>query len=387
MNGLALCAGYAGIELGLKLLFGEAYRVVCYVEREAYDAATLVARMEDSSLDKAPVWDDLTTFNGQAWRNLVDILTAGFPCQPWSQAGKRKGREDARWLWPAILRIIRQVSPRVVFLENVTGLLTEGLGHVLADLAESGFDAEWGVFSAAQLGAPHRRERVFILGYARSSRRNRHIGWHDGEVSQARRPLVVADSNVDGKRRRRGDSHRKQRALHSQQRSQGESIVALRSETLAQPEHGGRKRRNSKGKGAAATMPSSPTLADAHDFRQQAAAGHIRTRESDTTGSSPPMGDADTLGLKRRSRKIVEEAGRRQSADADCLLYAFPPGRDDHEGWARYLEKYPGLEPAVCRGVDGAASRMDRVAATGNEVVPVVVAYAYSTLAARFESE
>lgn len=167
LNGLALCAGVGGIELGLKLAIGEDYRTICYVEREAYAAAALVARMEDAALDSAPIWDDLTTFDGGHWRGIVDIITAGFPCQPFSYAGKREGVNDDRWLWPDIERIIQQVRPGYIFLENVPGLFTSGFGHVLGSLASLGFNAEWDVFSACRVGAPHTRDRVFILAYAK----------------------------------------------------------------------------------------------------------------------------------------------------------------------------------------------------------------------------
>jgi len=163
MNGLALCAGIGGIELGLKLALGRPYRTVGYVERDSYAAAILVARMGEAALDPAPVWDDLTTFDGTTWRGRVDLVTAGFPCQPVSLAGKRLAQEDERWLWPEVARIVCGVEPQLVFLENVPGLLVRGFGDVLRDLAELGFDAEWGVFSAAGSGAPHLRRRVFIL--------------------------------------------------------------------------------------------------------------------------------------------------------------------------------------------------------------------------------
>ena len=92
------------------------YRCVAYVEREAYAAGVLMARMEDASLDQAPIWDDLTTFDGAAWRGCVDIVTAGFPCQPWSVAGSQKGTGDERWIWPDIAAIVRDVEPEIVFL-------------------------------------------------------------------------------------------------------------------------------------------------------------------------------------------------------------------------------------------------------------------------------
>jgi DNA (cytosine-5)-methyltransferase 1 len=126
--------------------------------------------MEDKAMDSAPIWDDLTTFDGAAWRGLVDIVSAGFPCQPWSVVGKGKGRSDERWIWPSIADIIRDVRPRFVFLENVPGLIIrDGLGPVLGRLALDGYDAEWIVVSASGVGAPHERRRLYLLGHAMCS--------------------------------------------------------------------------------------------------------------------------------------------------------------------------------------------------------------------------
>ncbi len=165
MNGLALCTGVCGLEQGLRIALGPIYRTLCYVEREAYAAAILAARMEDQTLDPAPIWDDLSTFSVGALRVGFDVVSAGFPCQPFSAAGNRKGKEDPRWLWPHIERIIRDVRPRFVFLENVTGLALQGLDDVLGSLAGLGFDAEWDCFTARHSGAPHRRRRIFILAW------------------------------------------------------------------------------------------------------------------------------------------------------------------------------------------------------------------------------
>jgi DNA (cytosine-5)-methyltransferase 1 len=166
VNVLALCAGAGGLELGVKLAVPGA-RCVGYVERDAFAAAVLVARMEDAALDSAPVWDDVADFDGRSWRGVVDCVAAGFPCQPFSAAGKRRGTADERWLWPDIARVLREVGPRWVFLENVPGLVRRGLADVLRDLAALGFDAEWGLLSAAAVGAPHKRERLFLLAHAR----------------------------------------------------------------------------------------------------------------------------------------------------------------------------------------------------------------------------
>jgi len=163
---LSVCAGYGGLDIALKLALGDGVRTVGYVERETAAAATLVARMEDQALDCAPVWDDVTTFPAADWRGCVDIVSAGFPCQPWSQAGKRAGIADKRWLWPSLLRLIVEVGAGFVFLENVPGLVTgHGLEHVLSGLAENGFDAVWTHIAAGDCGATQLRKRVFILAY------------------------------------------------------------------------------------------------------------------------------------------------------------------------------------------------------------------------------
>ena len=160
-----LCSGYGGVELALRLA-GIPARTVVHVERDAYAAATLVARMEEAHLDPAPIWSDLCTFDGGAWRGRVDLVSAGFPCQPFSSAGQRRGVDDDRWLWPAVWKCVRDMGPRFLFLENVPQLVRHGLPHVLADLAEDGWAAEWGLLSASAVGAPHKRERFWLLAHA-----------------------------------------------------------------------------------------------------------------------------------------------------------------------------------------------------------------------------
>lgn len=169
LNELALFAGAGGGLLASKWLLG--WRTICYVEIEPYAVACLVARIKDGLLEDAPIWDDARTFDGARWRGLVDIITAGFPCQPFSVAGKRKGAEDERNLWPDTIRIICEVRPRYVLLENVPGLLADKyVRRIFGDLAQSGYDCRWRCLSAAEVGAPHLRDRIWIMAYNNNAR-------------------------------------------------------------------------------------------------------------------------------------------------------------------------------------------------------------------------
>ena len=194
VNVLSLFSGVGGLDLGVRIALPSA-RCVCYVEGEAYAAAVLAARMEDGSLDDAPVWSDVRTFDGRPWRGVVDLIVGGFPCQDISNAGKREGIEGSRsGLWSEFTRIIREVGPRYVFVENVSALLGRGMGTVLEDLANLGFNAEWGVFSAAEVGASHLRKRVFVLAHA--ARDGRREG-QSASTREPRRPDAAECGAVD----------------------------------------------------------------------------------------------------------------------------------------------------------------------------------------------
>jgi len=184
MNELALFAGAGGGILGGHLL---GWRTVCAVEWEAYPASVLCARQNDGLLPPFPIWDDVQTFDGNPWRGIVDVVSGGFPCQDISAAGKGVGIDGEKsGMWKHMARIIGEVQPRYCFVENSPMLTTRGLGTVLGDLASLGFDAEWGVLSAADVGANHERERIWIVA------------------------KNVADSGSKGLQR-----HRKQRSINS----------------------------------------------------------------------------------------------------------------------------------------------------------------------------
>lgn len=168
MRELALFAGAGGGILGGHLL---GWRTVCAVEFEPYAASVLAARQNDGILPPFPIWDDVRTFDGRPWKGLVDVVSGGFPCQDISAAGKGAGIDGERsGLWGEMARIIRELQPRYVFVENSPMLTSRGLGRVLGDLAEMGFDAPWGCISAAEYGAKHVRERAWIVAHASSQR-------------------------------------------------------------------------------------------------------------------------------------------------------------------------------------------------------------------------
>ena len=159
---LALFAGAGGGILGGKLL---GWRTVCAVEWDAYAASVLVARQNDGCLPPFPIWDDVQTFDGRPWRGCVDVVSGGFPCQDISAAGKGAGIEGERsGMWKHMARIIGEVLPRFVLVENSPMLVGRGLGVVLADLAGMGYDARWGIVGAHHAGAPHKRDRIWIVG-------------------------------------------------------------------------------------------------------------------------------------------------------------------------------------------------------------------------------
>ena len=168
MNELALFAGAGGGILGGSLL---GWRTVCAVERNPYAASVLAQRQNDGVLETFPIWDDVCTFDGRPWRGIVDVVSGGFPCQDISSAGTGSGITGERsGLWSEMARIIGEVRPRFVFVENSPMLTSRGLDTVLADLASMGFDAEWGVISAADCGAHHKRDRMWIVADSASKR-------------------------------------------------------------------------------------------------------------------------------------------------------------------------------------------------------------------------
>jgi site-specific DNA-cytosine methylase len=156
-------------------------RTVALCEIEAFAIANLVAKMEAGLMDPAPIWTDLKTFPWDSFRDRVDILTGGYPCQPFSSAGLRKGSDDPRHLWPYIRDGIRRMAPRLCLFENVEGHISLGLREVIAELEELGYQTAWGIFSAAEVGAPHQRKRVFIMANNIGARLERFAWYGAGE--------------------------------------------------------------------------------------------------------------------------------------------------------------------------------------------------------------
>lgn len=190
MNELELFAGAGGGILGAQLV---GHRTVCAVEFDAYARSVLLARQTDRVFPPFPVWDDVRTFDGKPWRGVVDVVSGGFPCQDISVAGRGDGLDGERsGLWREMARIIGEVRPRFAFIENSPALVNRGLDRVLCDLAALGFDARWTVLGAADVGAHHQRDRIWILANSRSN------GRRIGQIQYVSGRQASPDFGVDG---------------------------------------------------------------------------------------------------------------------------------------------------------------------------------------------
>ncbi|MBS7845345.1 DNA cytosine methyltransferase [Pseudomonas fluorescens] len=206
MNELALFAGAGGGILGGHLL---GWRTVCAVERDAYAAQVLAQRQNDGALPAFPIWSDVCSFDGRPWRGLVDVVSGGFPCQDISAAGTGAGIDGARsGLWRQMARIIGEVRPRKVYLENSPLLVGRGLAVVLGDLAEMGYDAQWCIVSASDVGAPHQRDRCWLVAHDNGTWQSQSAGKQQERrmgPEQCGEAVANANSNT-GNQGRQGDA-------------------------------------------------------------------------------------------------------------------------------------------------------------------------------------
>ena len=338
-NVISLYSGGGGLDIGFRLAVPNA-RTVCYVEREISSVSVLVNGIEKGILDDAPIWTNSTTFDGSPWVGKVDWIIGGFPCQPWSVAGKREGKEDDRWLWDDIKQIAMSVQPKGFFLENVSGLITgHGIDTILGDLSEMGFDAQWGSVKAGDIGATHRRERVFILAYKRS------IGWRRwSKGNEERIKLYVQTQGSFSKCSSEMGDTSKRRHINKEEKIQSGRHSSLNAD-------------NSE-------------LEDSSGKRLQG----IRAESQ----------DRGNIGSSNGTQVTRSELG------------IFPPGPDSEE-WESILRDHPKLSPALeksafesdvrgmANGMAVGLHRTDRLRILGNGVVPIQAAYAFTVLARRFQ--
>ncbi len=172
LNAMDLFSGIGGNSIAL----AEYCKTIVYCEADRHAQSVLISRMSDGQLGHAPICTDVTKLDGNAWRGRIDIIIAGFPCQDISVAGNGAGLSGERsGLFFEVVRLAKEIKPTFLFLENVPAIRTRGLDTVIQELTEIGYDCRWTMLSAAAVGAPHKRERWFLLAHATGSGSEREL--------------------------------------------------------------------------------------------------------------------------------------------------------------------------------------------------------------------
>ncbi len=344
MNELALFAGAGGGILGGKLL---GWRTVCAVEWDQYAATSLAQRQNDGHLEPFPIWDEVQTFDGRPWRGRIDVVSGGFPCQDISVAGRGKGIDGERsGMWKHMARIVGQVRPRFVFVENSPALISRGLGRVIGDLSQMGYDSRWCIMGADDAGAPHRRKRIWILAHLVSTGER----WQQREGEIKGDALAYATDDGTGWRKQQpqgGEEPRHVADTYS---------VDRRART-------GRKNRTQ-------TINDGEDVANSINNRR-----YCRKRER--------CKKQEITAAMCNGFYVSDVSGERQSRPWEHWFSSDPA--EKREGGTDYaeskrLDRIWGIESRLGRVAHGVAHRLDRLKAIGNGQVPSVAAFAFRIL-------
>lgn len=315
------------------------HQPVCAVEINEYCQQVLSARQKDGFIPWFPIFDDVTKFDGRPWRGLVDVVAGGFPCQDISVAGKGAGIDGKQsGLWSEMARIIGEVRPRFAFVENSPALVNRGLGRVLRDLATLGYDCRWTLLGAADVGAPHKRDRFWLVA--------------DSECQRSGREIVSGETD----------------------RSHTERSASWTS-------------RPNNGSGA-------PHVANTNSMREQQPEGrqcYVGRRISDCGEKV-----SDTICNGRTTRWSDDRQHDGEKPDTSSEFYGASNVCDTNskglEKWEIQSENHRSQlqaieradwwtdEPDVGRVANGVANRVDRLKALGNGQVPLCAATAWRML-------
>lgn len=377
----------------------------CWVEWEEYPRSVIVAAQRAGYFAPAPIWDDLTTFDAKPFAGCIDTLLAGYPCQPFSHAGQRKGTDDERHLWPDVARVARELGPSLewLLLENVAGHVTLGLETVLRELWDMGFTPAVGLFAAAETGAPHERQRVFIVAHRQGP---------DGRSEQQAGRTRSGGTRPSGSGAELGNTNGGNDARGLDGRAAGREAEGSQASREGSRHTSDRKRLRAESGGAGDTMADT-----ASTRREPARAGTSGECEG---GQSLPRSGGGTMAGTGGARL----EGRERSGASDKWLWSspsestaergrpllHPPGPTDMGRWADVLSVAPYLAPSlsisdvkraadhfaqmVARGelaetqaqsfvrlcADGMANRSRSLRLLGNGVHPLTAAYAWRSL-------
>lgn len=301
-----------------------------FVEWEDWPRGAIIAAQRAGYFAPAPIWDDLRTFDVRPFCGAFDAVLAGYPCQPFSMAGKRGGANDQRHLWPEVARVIDECRPEWVFLENVAGHISLGLETVLRELWSLGYTPAAGTFSAAETGAPHERLRVFIVA-------------HTNELASRHQPLQPG-----GEQR-----------LYSQGRGAGAGNRKSQDKQLANTGRAGCEGREQRGSLGERDRPPSHGPAPERSCPRVYPPGPADTDAwAEVIRDAPHLAPAISLGDVKRA------------ADHFAQMVA--------EG----IMEEAQAESVVRLMADGMAGRARALRLLGNGVVPIQAAHAWRTLSA-----
>jgi len=328
-----------------------------FVEWEEYPRSAIIAAQRAGYFAPAPIWDDLRSFDGRPFCGAFDTILAGYPCQPFSQAGKRLGSDDPRHLWPHVARVIREVEPEWVFLENVAGHITLGAETVLRTLWDMGYTPAAGAFSAAEVGAPHERLRWFCVAH--------RAGRGCGIVGDAAQPgcrghadggnLDLADPHGGHTRPERQQRGGQQRLQQEGRGNSGRSLDHAERDGRS-PGRGGNHGKHDW----IEPDPEGQSMADSDKHGRQRSA---QLRAGWPADPAECRADAERLDAQLAHACQSRPQGGEQPGSSDQRLRApasgptaergglplFPPGPSDRDTWAAVMASSPDRAPSIAR--------------------------------------